>query len=526
MLRLSSSPSSTQMPSITNQPTLLSTEKRWAQWQPHLIGIALLPLIYLMLILKVGSHPILMWDESRLAINAAEMDQNGNWLVTHFGGEPDMWNTKPPFVIWLEVLSLRLFGYSEVAFRLPTVVASVTTAGLVYTFVYHQLKSVWGGIFSVVILITAFGYNDHHAARTGDYDAILTLWMTVAGFSFFRYMEEKELTAFAWTVAALILAVLTKGIAGLFWLPAFLLYAIFRRRLWWLLRRPEMYVGAITAILVVLSYYLAREYYNPGYLKAVSENELGGRLLTTLEQHLQPWDWYILNMYEKKFVPWVLVIPFSFVFVWRYSSSSEQRNFTIFAGLVIVSHLIIISSSATKLYWYDIPIYPLASIIVALSLGMVAQSVVAWQQVRESKRSAIFAGLLFTMAVITAPVLRMYDRISEMYSGRHTNYTLVYGRQIKSMATITPELTDYIVYSGLGYNASMIYYTIAARKMYGHHVTIKYKHQIGDLKAGDLVMACGEEDKAAITARFNTMVLVQEGLCTTWLLQSAINTGQ
>jgi hypothetical protein len=178
------------------------------------------------------------------------------------------------------------------------------------------------------------------------------------------------------------------------------------------------------------------------------------------------------------------------------------------------------------LYWYDIPVYPLASIIVALSLGMVAQSVMAWQQVRESKRSAIFAGFLFTMAVITAPVLRMYNRINEMYSERHKDYKLVYGHQIKSMATITPELTDYIVYSGLGYNTSMIYYTIAARKMYGHHVTIKYQYQIGDLKAGDLVMACGEEDKAAITARFNTLVLVQEDLCTTWLLQSATNTGQ
>lgn len=118
------------------------------------------------------------------------MEQHGHWLVTYFKGQPDMWNTKPPFIIWLDVLSLRLFGYSETAFCLPTIVASVAIAGLVYAFVCRQLKSLWGALFAVVILITATGYNEQHGARTGDYDTVLTLWLILATLAFFAIWKR------------------------------------------------------------------------------------------------------------------------------------------------------------------------------------------------------------------------------------------------------------------------------------------------------------------------------------------------
>ncbi|UOQ78563.1 hypothetical protein MUN84_08455 [Hymenobacter sp. 5516J-16] len=66
-------------------------------------------------------EPIYLWDESRVAVNAAEMALNNNWLVAHFEGQPDLWNTKPPLLLWLQVLSIKLFGFNEVAIRLPTV---------------------------------------------------------------------------------------------------------------------------------------------------------------------------------------------------------------------------------------------------------------------------------------------------------------------------------------------------------------------------------------------------------------------
>ncbi|HEX8427835.1 ArnT family glycosyltransferase [Hymenobacter sp.] len=505
----------------TRQHTLQPIETQPGRWQPYLIAIGLLPLLYMMLVHKVGSSPILIWDEGRLAVNAAEMEQNGNWLVTYFDGKPDMWNTKPPLLIWLEVLSLRLLGYSETAFRLPTMIASVLTTALIYFFSYRQLKNLWGAVFAVLILVTATGYNDLHTARTGDYDTLLTLWVTIAALAFFRYLERQRPMDFVWTAVALVLATLTKGIAGLFWPPAFLLYAIYRRRLLWLLRRPEVYIGAVAAVAVVLGYYFAREQYNPGYLAAVSQNELGGRLLTTLEDHWHPWHWYLKSMYDGEFMPWLLLFPLSFLVIWRFSVSAVQRNFTVFAGLVVILHFVLISSSSTMLEWYDMPLYPLAAMLIGLSLGQLLDAMLAWQYKQGGVQAAAFVAVFFTMGLFTVPVVRMYQRISELFEGRREDYTLGYGFQLKAMAAQKPELTTYTLFANTDYNASMMYYRLAAQAKYKHTVALKEAQQIAELKAGDVVVLCGREDINAINKRFHTSTLVKEpeSTCTTVLLQ-------
>ncbi|HQA87386.1 MAG TPA: 4-amino-4-deoxy-L-arabinose transferase, partial [Bacteroidales bacterium] len=69
---------------------------------------------------KLDKIPVQLWDESRLAINALEMFENGNLLVTYYKGEPDFWNTKPPLMIWFQSLNFHLFGVNEFSLRLPS----------------------------------------------------------------------------------------------------------------------------------------------------------------------------------------------------------------------------------------------------------------------------------------------------------------------------------------------------------------------------------------------------------------------
>jgi 4-amino-4-deoxy-L-arabinose transferase-like glycosyltransferase len=60
--------------------------------------------------MHLDTLPIRIWDEARQAVNALEMWENGNFLVTHFEGSPDMWSTKPPLLIWLQVALIGLLG--------------------------------------------------------------------------------------------------------------------------------------------------------------------------------------------------------------------------------------------------------------------------------------------------------------------------------------------------------------------------------------------------------------------------------
>src|SRR5690606_9717613 len=99
-----------------------------------------------------------IWDEARLAINAYEMSQNGNLIVTYFDGAPDMWNTKPPLLIWIQALFIKMFGFNELAIRLPSAIAALFTCVVILIFSEKYLKNFWFGFIAVVVLVTSQGY--------------------------------------------------------------------------------------------------------------------------------------------------------------------------------------------------------------------------------------------------------------------------------------------------------------------------------------------------------------------------------
>ena len=93
----------------------------------YLKFIVLVILIYIPVFSHLDTLPIQLWDESRLAINAYEMHHFGQYLVTHFDGLPDLWNTKPPLLIWMQVFWMKIIGVNEIALRLPSALAALLT---------------------------------------------------------------------------------------------------------------------------------------------------------------------------------------------------------------------------------------------------------------------------------------------------------------------------------------------------------------------------------------------------------------
>jgi len=156
-----------------------------------------------------------LWDESRLAVNALEMCENGNLLVTHFDGKPDMWNTKPPLVIWIQASFMKVFGYNKLALRLPSALAGLATVFLVFLFCKKNLSNEKLGYFASLVLITIPGYISNHVTRTGDYDSILTFFTTLSIFLIFIFSSKikTENNRILYFIAFIFsLVVLTKGI--------------------------------------------------------------------------------------------------------------------------------------------------------------------------------------------------------------------------------------------------------------------------------------------------------------------------
>ena len=132
-------------------------------------ALALLALSAWVLLVGLGTLPIWVWDESRLANSAIEMAHSGLSLVPTYGGRPDHWSTKPPLAIWLMSMSIRAMGPSELAVRLPSALAGIATTMAVVAWTWHRLRRVAPAVAVALVLFSGSGYVDSHAARSGDY---------------------------------------------------------------------------------------------------------------------------------------------------------------------------------------------------------------------------------------------------------------------------------------------------------------------------------------------------------------------
>jgi len=319
---------------------------------------------------RLGDLPVYLWDESRLANNAVEMLGGSGWLVTTYDWKPDLWNTKPPLLIWLIAASMSLLGKTEFALRLPSALAAYFTAVIVYWFTARVSQWRWAGIGAAVVLLATAQFVAPHVARTGDYDSILVLATTASAFTCFTMIEDVRasgrvpLQCLVLFVVATSCAVMIKGVAGLLILPGFVIYAALRQTMPAFFATRRTWYGLAAIIGIPAAYYLVREWAVPGYLASVYKNELGGRFAGTIEGHAESPTYYI-EILLRFARPWSWIAPLAAVMgsiSWRRS----HRACTAFLTVVTLSFLAVISVAQTKLSWYVAPTYPLIATLVAI----------------------------------------------------------------------------------------------------------------------------------------------------------------
>lgn len=353
-----------------------------------LLTILLLTLAYFPLFQHLATLPIRLWDESRQAFNVIEMQQNQNYMVTHFEGRPEMWNTKPPLLIWLQLMFVKLLGFGELALRLPSAIAGLLTCLLLfYTGVKHFQKPLFG-FASAVILISMNGYISYHVTRTGDYDALLVLFDLLLVIAFFLYLQTERTKYMYLTFTAIILATLTKGPAGLMMVPGLFIVSVVFKKLKTVLLDKHFYLGISLFIVCIGGYYLGRESMNPGYMEAVWNNELGGRFAKGIEGHEGPANFYLLLFNDglAGYFYYFLIPAIACIF---FYPKGRQRNFLLTSLIVSVSFLLIISFSKTKLQWYAAPLLPFIAILNGGLVSFVADLVMKQEILSAGKKYTI-----------------------------------------------------------------------------------------------------------------------------------------
>src|SRR5712691_602217 len=163
-------------------------------------------------------QPALLDDADATHAQAAkEMLQRHDWVTLHVNGVRYL--EKAPLLYWLVAISYRLFGINQFAVRVPTALAVVLLAWMVYAY-GRWAYSARAGWYAAAISASCVGM--FLFTRIMIPEAWLTLFCTVAHYCFGRafFGSDREKRLYYGCYAAMALAVLTKGLIGMVFILA------------------------------------------------------------------------------------------------------------------------------------------------------------------------------------------------------------------------------------------------------------------------------------------------------------------
>ncbi|MBL7807209.1 MAG: glycosyltransferase family 39 protein [Saprospiraceae bacterium] len=165
----------------------------------------------------LGSVHLFDWDEINFAECAREMLLTGDWMRPQIDFEP-FWE-KPPLFLWMQALSMKVFGINEFAARFPNAICGWATLLLVYHIGYRIHDRLFGWIWALGWLGSLL---PHMYFRSGIIDPWFNFFIFAGlyGFIEFRWRFFKQTKDQSFWVryrhllgggAILGLAILTKG---------------------------------------------------------------------------------------------------------------------------------------------------------------------------------------------------------------------------------------------------------------------------------------------------------------------------
>lgn len=428
-------------------------------------GLAILA--YFSIFHHLGVPPIVMWDESIYANNAIEMYFNGNFLVKYYDGKPEMWATEPPLMCWLSVVFLKIIGLNETAIRLPSALSAIVII-IGYLVFFKRYFNNWSiGIISALLLMSDTAFIGNHIVRTGDLDALLSMFLFFSFIHFFKYInqEDKNNKNLLYSTIFIILAVYTKSVAGLFFLPAFFIYTLYRKKLKFVFTSKMLYYSIGLFLLIVGLYYILREYQTPGYLNSAWNNEIASRYTKVSDGHSGPFLFYINLFFNGYFTPWIFILPLSLLVI--FFTRENIRSYLIYSWFIMVIFLLIISFSKTKMYWYAAPFYPIAFTCVAIILYCFLELFISIYIIKQNMIRYKTIILSAVILYIIGPFI--YKQIEKNMTHDKIFCEDNYKYAIESLKKSNPEIKKITILVP-GWYSTSIFYQIIYNKTQGYNI--------------------------------------------------------
>ena len=318
----------------------------------------------------LGRLHLFDWDEINFAEGAREMLVTGNYRDVQIGFQA--FGEKPPLFMWIQALSMRIFGIGEFAARLPNALVGIITLVGVYLLgrqlVDRRFGLWWALAFGGSLLPNLY-------FRSGIIDPLFNLLIFAGIVALFEFERSRQWILLIVAGISVGLAVLTKGPVGLL-LPG-LTWMVF-----WMVREAgrgkreagggvreagsegreagsaksivPMFVWVAVALVVAAPWYVAvaREGVGAGTGNFVSafvarQVEL---LRTGVAGHTGPWYFHFVVLALGCFPASVFAI---FALRGRVDPSPNLRDFRLWMILLLIIVVVIFSIVQTKIVHYS-----------------------------------------------------------------------------------------------------------------------------------------------------------------------------
>ena len=323
------------------------------------------------------------------------MVERGDFIVPRFVGRAFF--DKPILFFWAQAASMRVFGMSTAAARLPGMVFAllgIATTGWLARVLFAKARRVaqvdpqrveaarppigWFAAACYATMVLPFVL-----AQAPVHDIALVPFTNVAlGLLWSSRDPGSRIRNPILAGCALGLSILTKGLEGIAIVGVgFAVYLLVSRTL----TRRLVLLGMLTVVVaafVALPWYLAMNAREPGYLQYYFLNRhLLGFTTETQRHGGQPW-WYYVPVIVAGGLPWILYVrrrlladaPGTLLWIWPAAS------------------VVLLSLSNAKAVTYALPVMPAIAIVAARSAAVARQ----WRPV------AIAMSVVYVTALITA----------------------------------------------------------------------------------------------------------------------------
>lgn len=337
----------------------------------------------LLLLLTAALRPLAVPDEGRYGEIGRWMLQSGDWLTPRLNGIPFF--HKPPYLYWLEALSLATFGVNAWALRL----VPALHAGLMLLALYLAARTISTELIArrtALMLGTSLTFLV--GGQYVNHDMLVATWIGVAVWCFaFAFMAgaKPDATLARLGFAACALGMLSKGLIGIA-LPGLVIFIwlIWTRQFKKILALPWL-SGLILFALIALPWFVMAQQEYPGLFDYMFVGQQFKRYTAATYNNPQPWWFYLLAVLLLLF-PWVF---FALNQVRRQAALATATPITqewwSLCWIWVLAIISFFSIPHSKLIGYVLPVMPPLALLSALG----------WERVMLHRAGAkqIFVGL-------------------------------------------------------------------------------------------------------------------------------------